>query len=393
MTDPARLIAGLNEWVLREARPIEELPQFVDRLARWLCDAGLPLSRISTGFHARHPELRILAVRWEPNDGARLWSITHEEYSQEQDRTPFEELWNLVVPEVRCRLLDGTPTGYPIVERLRGDGGTDYIALRLLQDCRISYTTNAPDGFSDDHLAVLRGTTPIIGLQIDRASRQHALHTLLDVYLGHDAAQRVRDGQVQRGTGIDQRCALWFCDMRGFTELSDRQPRRDVVALLDEVFERVGGAIADHGGEVLKFIGDAVLATFSIIDMEHPGDAARRALEAARAALAALDTWNAEHPDRTVGIGVALHIGDVLYGNVGARDRLDFTVIGAAVNEVCRIEALCKPTGVRLLCSEEFASAVGHDALTELGQFPLKGVARLVRVYRGESSARRSSGY
>lgn len=380
--DAAATIAELNAWLVGEVLPLDDLKGFVDTLGRRLRDAGLPMDRITTGFSARHPELSIVAVRWSAAHGPRIMTLSHEDYQQVMhERGPFSDLDDPAVIEVRCQMISGQPTPYPVVERMRAEGVTDYLALRLLHG-RIAYATCEPAGFSANCLAVLRGIAPILALQLDRASRQHTLGSLLKVYLGHDAARRVLDGQVRRGTGVEQRCALWFCDMRGFTELSDRRPRREVVALLDEVFERVGGAIADHGGVVLKFIGDAVLATFPIVS--DPADASRRALAAAHRALAALDAWNVDHPDRVVAIGVALHVGDVLYGNVGARERLDFTVIGAAVNEVCRIEALCKPTGVRLLCSEEFADAVGREHLTALGQYPLKGVARPLRVFGGE---------
>lgn len=383
MEDSSSNIAELNAWLIGAALPTDDLKAFVDTVGRRLCAAGVPLDRIVTGFQTRHPELRVVAVRWSLHRGAHLISMNHEEFQREtHERSPFGDLWEFMLPEIRCQLIEGQSTPYPIVERMRGDGITDYLALRLLNQACISYATCMSGGFSAVHLEVLRRTSPLVALQMDRASRQHALNSLLNVYLGRNAGQRVLAGQVRRGTGVDERCALWFCDMRGFTELSDRRPRREVVALLDAVFERVGGAIADQGGEVLKFIGDAVLASFSVDG--DPAEASRRALAAARMALSALDQWNVEHPERAVAIGIALHLGDVLYGNVGARERLDFTVIGAAVNEVCRIESLCKPTGVRLLCSEDFADAVGREHLTDLGQYPLKGVARPIRVFRGE---------
>ena len=199
------------------------------------------------------------------------------------------------------------------------------------------------------------------------------------------------EGEFRRGGGELIEAAIWFCDLRGFTAMSDHSAPREVVETLDAYFDRVAGAVMEQGGEVLKFVGDAVLAIFPI-----DGDAARAtgaALEAAERALAALGALNEERTAQgrsPLAIGIALHIGAVMYGNIGARNRLDFTVISAAVNEACRLEGLCKPLGTPLAMSEAFVAAARLERTLDLGTHALAGVDAPVRVLTLER-VRRSS--
>jgi adenylate cyclase len=201
------------------------------------------------------------------------------------------------------------------------------------------------------------------------------MRSLLDVYLGHNAARRVLAGAFRRGGGETIRAAIWSCDLRGFTSMADRLPAAEVVATLDRYFETVCAPIAEGGGEVLKLIGDAVLAIFPISPAAGDEAAAcRRALAAAKGAIEGIRRWN-EAREEPIGVGVALHLGEVTYGNIGAQRRLDFTVIGAAVNEVCRVEPLCKELGRSLLVTDAFAAQVACRDLVALGTRALRGVA------------------
>jgi adenylate cyclase len=175
---------------------------------------------------------------------------------------------------------------------------------------------------------------------------------------------------------------IWFCDLRGFTQLGDSMPPGELVALLDRYFECVAGPIEDAGGEILKFVGDAVLAVFPC--EEAPGAVAERALAGARAALAALADFSAlqkleQKPE--LHMGVSLHVGEVFYGNIGGRARLDFTVIGAAVNEAARVESLCKEFGVPLLTTRRFSEAVGRQNLVSVGSRQLRGVREVEELF------------
>jgi adenylate cyclase len=200
---------------------------------------------------------------------------------------------------------------------------------------------------------------------------------LLGAYLGHDAGRRVHRGAVERGSVETIRAVLWNADIRGFTAIADDVPGAAVIELLDEVFETLAVSLRARGGQILKFIGDGMLAIFPLDDSRQQ-ETCRQALDAAAEAIAAIDRMNelrGAAGKRHATVDLALHLGEVMYGNIGATDRLDFTVIGPAVNEVARIEALCEPLGRNVLISAELAAAAGQDdRLVPLGRHSLRGV-------------------
>lgn len=278
---------------------------------------------------------------------------------------------------IRCRLRGpDADLSYEITRELAADGMTDYLLHALVfssgERTYLSFATDAEGGFDDEALAVLDALIPALTTRIEIDALSYAQESLLRVYLGNNAAKRVLEGAFLRGTGEPIRAALWFCDMRGFTTLADRRPATEVVTILDQFFEAVAGPIAPKGGEVLKFIGDAVLAVFPVGDT-GPSDACARALSAAREARTAVAELAARDGMPPLGLGIALHLGEVVYGNIGARERLDFTVIGAAVNEVCRVEALCRELGP-ILMTADFALHCEAEAESR-GIHALKGVA------------------
>jgi adenylate cyclase len=216
----------------------------------------------------------------------------------------------------------------------------------------------------------------------------HAGHTiassLLGAYLGDDAGRRVHSGEIERGSVESIRAVLWFADMRGFTKLADGTAGLEVIELLDEVFETLTAPLRSRGGQVLKFMGDGMLAIFPLLT-DTQAETCRNAIDAAREAMHALDRVNrarAEASKPLAEVDLALHIGEVLYGNVGAADRLDFTVIGPAVNEAARIETLCEPLGRKVLVSAEFAATADScNALQPLGHHRLRGVREPRAIY------------
>jgi adenylate cyclase len=238
-----------------------------------------------------------------------------------------------------------------------------------------SCATDRPGGFTENDLELLEETALPLALRVELASAHIATSTLLNVYLGPNAAKRVLTGAFRRGGGELVEAVIWYCDLRGFTTLVDARPVADVVPILDRYFESVAGPVSDNGGEILKFIGDAMLAVFRIEPNMPTDEPCARALAAAETALAALGELNATL-GTSLTIGVALHVGEVMYGNIGARDRLDFTVIGRAVNEACRVEALCKELRVALLVTSSFAAAHPASGVVSLGDYTLRGVAR-----------------
>jgi adenylate cyclase len=336
---------------------------------------GVPVWRCSFILSTKHPELVWQTVQWTEERGVRVvdrdLATLGKDYFQ---RSPVAQLVAGAAP-IRVRLDGDDAARYPICVDLQAQGGTDYLAQGLARTTGeigyISFATCAPGGFADDAIAILLALAPALAQRIELESAYHATRALLEVYLGRNAGRRVLAGAFRRGDGELIDAAIWFCDLRGFTALSDRRAPREVVETLDAYFDRVAGAVMARGGEVLKFVGDAVLAIFPLGD--DPRASCRAALAAAEDALRALAGTELE-------IGVALHVGPVMYGNIGARERLDFTVISAAVNEACRLEGLCKSLGTPLAMSAAFVAAAAPDGVLDLGEHQLKGVDAPIRV-------------
>ncbi len=367
-------------WLLDPETSGLEPTALLDGLVARLAAAGLVLHRVSIWLPTKHPELWGHQLVWAPVTGSQVLRRSHEvSTTSDYVGTPAEALHQSGSPTLRCR-LDREPdrSRFAMLESLAASGASDYLLASLEpggdRAAWISFASSQPGGFDDEQVALLSGLTPLLALRVRLVAAHFATRSLLEVYLGANAARRVLDGEFRRGTGTELDAALWFCDMRGFTSLSDRLSARAVVGVLDQYFEHAAAAIDEHGGEILKFIGDAILAVFPIGDagLREP---CRRALAAARSVLTRLETWSVRQPE-PVELGVALHTGRVMYGNVGGRGRLDFTVIGAAVNEVCRVEAMCKSLGEPLLMTSAFARALDASDVVSLGLHPLRGVAQ-----------------
>lgn len=377
MSDAA---ASLTAWLLDPATSALEPPALLDGLATRLIAAGFDLHRISAWLPTKHPELWGHQLMWTPQGGPTVTRRAHEvSVSTDYVGTPAEALHNSGEASLRCR-LDREPDRhrFAMLSKMADAGATDYLLTSVEPRRRygswVSYATRRPGGFDDEQLAALHRLTPILALHMQLLAAHFATQSLLEVYLGGNAARRVIDGEFRRGTGTEIDAALWFCDMRGFTSMSDRLPARAVVGVLDRYFEHVATPLAEHGGEILKFIGDATLAVFPIGEA-GAADACRRALAASLDVLARIDAWSPTEAG-PIQLGIALHTGRVFYGNIGGRDRLDFTVIGASVNEVCRVEAMCKTLGEPLLMTSAFVQALGDSEVVTLGQHALKGVAQ-----------------
>jgi adenylate cyclase len=276
---------------------------------------------------------------------------------------------------------------FPLLKELAAAGATDYFAqfFRFGPEgdpsrglgSAYSFQTDRPDGFLDDDVTLMRASLPGLSLAIMAGAGHTIARSLLEAYLGGDAGRRVHAGAIERGSVETIRAALWYADIRGFTAIADAAPGPILIDLLDDVFETLTAALRPRDGHVLKFLGDGMLAIFPCSEATQDATCAR-ALAAATEAMAAIAALNEARraggkPVATVDL--ALHLGDVLYGNVGAVDRLDFTVIGPAVNEVARIEALCEPLNRNLLLTAEFAASMtDRSRLEPLGRHDLRGV-------------------
>ena len=290
---------------------------------------------------------------------------------------------------LRRRLARGDPADFAIFEELRAQGQTDYLALvhRFAADGVIgemdcvcsSWSTDAPSGFADGQVEALTGRlVPALALAVKCASLARIAGTLVETYLGRDAGRRVLSGRIARGVADRIGAVLWFSDLRGFTRITDTAPPEQVIPLLNDYAEAVISAVHEAGGDVLKLIGDGALAIFKADD---PARACRSALAAEalmRERVAALNARRAAAGLPVTDVYLGLHVGEVFYGNIGSPDRLDFTVVGPAVNEASRIAAMCRSAERDVLLSSAFAAAAREEdraAFVSVGRYALRGVA------------------
>jgi adenylate cyclase len=410
--DPlGKKIIELHVWAVGEGLRGADASQLFDGLCQRLVGAGVPLWRAFAGMKTLHPQWGGYGYTWWRHLNAIQPAQFErgDEYEQLVLNSPIGYLIRLSEassathpPEeaglwlhLRRRLSGAeAQVDFPDLEKLATAGATDYFAEIVSFGAEgdpshgtgigYSFATDRPEGFHDDDLVLLKAVLPVISL----AMMAHASHTiasgLLAAYLGADAGRRVHAGAIERGSVESIRAVLWYADIRAFTAIADTTPGAVVVEMLDEVFETLTASLRSRGGQVLKFLGDGMLAIFPSED-GRPDQTCRRALDAAAEAMRAVDRLNAARHEAgkpAAAVDLALHLGEVLYGNVGAIDRLDFTVIGPAVNEVARIEALCEPLGRRVLVSADLAKTVGDSCRLEpLGRHTLRGVRDAREIY------------
>lgn len=392
----------------------------VDRLADWLvrrglkgtaetdllqefceqCDAaGLPITRALVVIDTLHPVHEGTVFRWrndnvEEQAAIQYGRTTEGEAAASWQRSPFYHLLQTGGEELRRRLCCGGPDDFPSIQEVKEAGHTDYVALvyRFASDATIgemdcvysSWSTVHPGGFSDANMAALRRLVPALGLAMKSAALARIADTLVEVYLGRDAGRRVLQGRIQRGIADRIGAALWFSDLRSYTTITDSAPPGEIIPLLNDYAEAVITAIYEAGGDVLKLIGDGTLALFRADD---PAEATRRALKAEEILRTRVHELNErrraeERPTTSVYIG--LHVGEVFYGNIGSNERLDFTVVGPAVNETSRIASMCRSVDRPMLVSADFADALPPEErarLVSVGRFALRGVGKAKELF------------
>jgi adenylate cyclase len=371
-------LAAVAAWLVDDARRLPSAARFVDQFAWRLLAAGLPLLRVTLHCPTLHPQFLGATYTWWRTSGrTEAVMIAHEvtdmiAYADNPVRRVSEG------GEVLRRHLEGaTGLDFPILQELKAAGATDYLALPAssalgARRYMATYVTDRRGGFTAAEISRLRRISQRLAVPADLFAQRAVAESILQAYLGRTTGPRVLAGQIRRGVGEDITAILWSSDLRGFTQLTDRIPGDRVIAMLNALFDAQAIAIESRGGEILKFVGDGLLAIFPVADPAEAGAAARRALEAAREAVraAASAPTEGEAPLRIV---VALHLGAVIYGNIGAAARLDFTVMGPAVNFLSRVEMVAKALDRPIALSEAFARVHGGD-LTSLGRHELRGL-------------------
>ena len=383
----------IGRWLALTALAAADEVELLEGFCTRLVEAGIPLWRVAAGAELLHPLLDARGCRWVRGQGTEREEYQRSEANFRDDpewlNSPFYRLVHgSNDTELRRRLdLDYRRGEFPLLDRFQDEGSTDYLALAVafgrhaqaeVQGMLCSFQTDRPGGFSEPEIDLLRRLATLLALGIRSLIANETADILMTTYLGADAGRRVLQGAIARGKAESVSAVLWYSDLEGFTQIADNTPGRELIGLLNDYAEVVAGTIHAHGGQVLKFIGDGILGMFPQADGVMP---CSRALDASVAVLAACEKLRAERiaaAQPATGLYVALHVGDVLYGNIGSRDRLDFTVVGPAVNEVARIEALCRSLEQRVIVSSAFAQSAGRarGRLVSLGRYALKGVRR-----------------
>ena len=376
----------IPRWILTEGRALAREAEFFDELSWRLVGQGVPLWRATLHIFTLHPEIRGYGYRWwRERHVTEEYVLTHgSELSKDFLESPIRAAIEHGTP-LRHRLEQGA-IEFPLLGQLRAKGAMDYVAAPLnpyfYRDGSathrypvVTWATDRAGGFGEDDLALLEAIRPALAAVVESRAMRRFAKNLIQIYLGREVGQRIFYGQIQRGQSERMRAVVMASDLRSFTRLSDRLPSETVIRLLDDYFEQVAAPVHRAGGEILKFVGDGVLAIFAAGDGGE-AEAARKGLAVAREIMARLETYNAAcHRNGAAQIraGIGLHLGDLMYGNVGAPDRLDFTAIGPAVNLACRLESLTKRFDRPILASRAFAAAC-PEPLVSLGFQPVRGL-------------------
>ncbi|MGH6905147.1 MAG: adenylate/guanylate cyclase domain-containing protein [Geminicoccaceae bacterium] len=381
----------LIEWIAAAGLSGRRELELLEGFCAGAVAVGLPLARAVVGIDTLHPVLEGRIFEWQRDASGPTQSeygrLDPDSSNDKWLQSPFHRLYESGATTLRHR-LGNAELQFPVLEDLRRRGMTDYLAMvnRFgadgaigMMDCTFSsWATDHPGGFADADLAALEFLVPCLALAIKSASIARITETLVETYLGRDAGHRVLRGHIERGVAEQISAVLWFSDLQGFTRITDTAPPTQIIPLLNDYADAVVSALRGQGGEVLKFMGDGILAIF---DAAAPADACRQAIDAAEDAVrrvAALNQRRLVEGLPVTRFYLGLHVGEVFYGNIGSFDRLDFTVVGPAVNETSRIAAMCRSLDQHVLLSPAFAAAAGNarQRLVSVGRYALRGVQR-----------------
>ena len=373
-------VRGTVEWLVDGARTATRPEGALEEMCARLVAEGLPLWRVNVFVRTLHPDLMGRRLRWELGKAVDVNETPIQVLSSEMFRTSPVLAIAKTGRSLRRRLLaPDCPFDFPVLGELKADGATDYLITPLPfisgDTHAVSWATRAAAGFGESEIAALESVAVPLSRVAEIWALRRVATNLLDTYVGRQAGARILAGQIRRGHTETIRAAIWLSDLRGFTELADRTPGPALIELLNRYFDCQVPAIQDAGGEVLKYMGDGVLAIFPIAgDVGAVCHAALAAARVFRAEVAKLNAASSDDPATQLRFGLALHVGDVLYGNIGGGNRLDFTAIGPAVNLAARLEKLARDLNRAIIASGAFAAAC-PQAFEPLGERALRGVA------------------
>lgn len=397
-------LTGFADWLVEQGLRGVPLDEQVDGFCRRVVNAGFLARRFNMSIGTLHPRHGARSYVWRPT-GLETENFPRRRNDEERAaylRSPIYQLRTSREVGLRRRLDTGAPLDFPVLAELRDAGMTDYVArlvrfdsaypgtlrtgvvaegidqLDPLQGIFFSCATDAPGGFDEGHLAQVGNALPYLALAAKSRSTLDVARTLLETYLGTDAGRRVLTGEIDRYSVHSIDAVIWLCDLRGFSAVANRVPQKELVEILDAHLELMARPVLDNQGQILKFMGDGFLATFDLSQRDRQAVC----LDAVRAAGHLLETFPQFNADRraaakqTLDFGIGMHLGEVVYGNIGASERLDFTVVGSAVNEASRIEGMCRPLQRKVLMSNTFhEAAVGCGGrMISVGFHALRGI-------------------
>jgi adenylate cyclase len=374
------LASAIVEWLAGEALLDSEPTALYGELCERLRGVGIPIRRGQVGFRLLHPLYEVGRLNWTIERGVFVELYRTEQIGREEFlRSPMGHVLSHRLPILRRRLTGDTALlDFPILEEFRAQGGTDYVVFLVGFDRAgkngviCSWLSDRPAGLTDDEILQMQQITRELGIALKAKMERSIAQNIAHAYLGKRAGQAVLAGSIRRGDGEKITAALWYSDLRRSTEFADRLSAEAFLQLLGQYYEMTAAAVLDHDGEVVSLIGDAVLGVFRVEGA--PDDACRRALAAADDARRRLGASGTTATGEALDFGISLHLGQVIHGNVGVPERLQFTLVGSAVNEVVRVQDLTKRLGCPLLATAPFASAVPSVPWRPLGEHALRGL-------------------
>lgn len=380
------------DWLTRTALSGASLEQIVRGFCERIAAAGLPVIRVHLSFAMLHPLYDALGFTWRQQSGLEIEGYRHDNGNNDVFlKSPYFQLLSNGLDYLRRKIPADGPVEFPVFEDLRRENVTDYIAFMQpfgddsVQGMMGSWSTDAPGGFTEEMVGALMRLQNHLAVAAKMAVLDKLASNMLTTYLGMDAGQRVLKGQVRRGDGETIRAALVMGDMRESTSLADKESRQDYIDTLNAFFDALAAPFNRNGGQILSFLGDGFLAVYPCDRHREPSrEAAQAAMSAVRQAQIRMEDLNAErrktglHP---ISFGLGLHIGNVMFGNVGLRDRLTFSAFGSAVNEVVRLQELTKKHECDVIASEAFADYCEGEWIN-LGDRKLRGVRQKVTIMK-----------
>ncbi|MGI9367546.1 MAG: adenylate/guanylate cyclase domain-containing protein [Ruegeria sp.] len=392
-------------WLVERGLEGCEQEELLEGYCSHLVETGIPLMRFHVAQTALHPTYGGTGYSWHNGNGGTFENYDYTE--QPKDiwlNSPLYAMLNEGLGTLRERLIDqNNQSRFPFLNKLREQGATDYFATGLVfekqqggkpiqpdnppEGVLMSWTSNGPNGFCDDDISVIENALPHLGLALKSASNRKMARDLMRVYLGRDAGERVLSGEIRRGSLQQIDAVIWYFDLEGFTSLAEDLPGTEIIDMLNDYLAVAVDVVHQCDGNILKFMGDGLMAMFDVGEIDEDVQAALRAVTKLQDRMAGMNTQRHADGLPVANYTLALHAGEILYGNIGAENRLDFTVIGPAVNQTARIAGMHRSLGQKILISDDVARAAqpSDHELVSLGRYMLRGVPEpkeLFTVYR-----------